>query len=123
MVTFAMALLSVLLSVAAQFALKAGMTAAAARGRAAGDAGGWLAHMIAVLAQPGVLMGLSLYVVSVLFWLSVLSRWDVSKAYPLVGLGFVITLGVGYVLGESVTATRVAGVVMIALGVALVART
>lgn len=123
MITFATAVLSVLLSVAAQFALKAGMTAAVARGSAAGDAGGWLSHAATVLSQPGVLMGLTLYVVSVLFWLSVLSRWDVSKAYPLVGLGFVITVGVGYVLGESVTATRVTGVVLIALGVALVART
>jgi drug/metabolite transporter (DMT)-like permease len=66
--------------------------------------------------------GLVLYVASAGVWLGVLSRWEVSKAYPLVGLGFVLTLGVGWALGEQVGALRVAGVVLIAAGVVLVSQ-
>jgi hypothetical protein len=54
--------------------------------------------------------------------LDVLS-WDVSKAYPLVGLGFALTVPLGMMAGENVTAARVAGVVLICTGVWMVART
>lgn len=45
-----------------------------------------------------------------------------SKAYPLVGLGFVFTVLVGYLLGEQVTLPRVIGVALICAGVFLVGR-
>ena len=54
-------------------------------------------------------------------WLKVLSTWDVSKAYPLVGLGFGLTVLVGMALGESITTYRVLGVLLICEGVWLVA--
>ena len=54
--------------------------------------------------------------------LGVLSKWDVSKAYPLIGLGFVFTVAMGYLLGEEVTLTRVLGVALICAGVVLVGR-
>ena len=105
----ALAVVSVLLSVAAQFALKAGMKAHVASA--------WLA-----LLQPMVLLGLALYGASALVWLSVLARWDVSKAYPLVGFGFALTAVVGYFIGEELNASRWTGVALICLGVALVGR-
>ena len=40
----------------------------------------------------------------------VLSQWDVSKAYPLVGLGFVFTVAIGWFIGEQVTSLRAIGV-------------
>jgi drug/metabolite transporter (DMT)-like permease len=52
----------------------------------------------------------------------VLFKLDVSKAYPLVGLGFVFTAVIGALLGEQVTSTRVLGIVFICLGVFIVGR-
>ena len=55
-------------------------------------------------------------------WLGVLSQWEVSKAYPLAGLGFVLTLPIAYLLGEQVSMSRVIGVALICAGVVLVGR-
>ena len=102
-----LALLSVLLSVGAQFVLKAGMNAH--------TGATWLAVM-----KPVVLVGLALYCVSAVVWLAVLARWEVSKAYPLVGLGFALAAVLGWLLGEQLTGVRWAGVALICLGVILV---
>jgi multidrug transporter EmrE-like cation transporter len=113
---FALALTSVVLSVTGQFALRHGMTGAAEAARAR-DLALWLAASMA----PWVWLGLLLYVSSAAVWLGVLARWEVSKAYPLVGMGFVLTLLVGWLIGEQVSVARAAGVVLIAAGVVLVA--
>ena len=69
-----------------------------------------------------VLGGFLLYGLGAVVWLAVLSKWDVSKAYPLVGLGFVFTVGIGFLIGEQVTTPRVIGVLLICSGVFLVGR-
>lgn len=104
-----LALLSIALSVAAQFALKAGM-------RTPGDG------LLSTLVQPMVLLGFALYGLGAVVWLSVLARWDVSKAYPLVGLGFVATAVIGHFIGEHMSLLRGLGVLLICGGVLLVAR-
>ncbi|MFC4312980.1 ligand-binding protein SH3 [Steroidobacter flavus] len=78
--------------------------------------------LLALVSQPYIVMGLALYVLGAIVWLSVLAQWDVSKAYPLVGLGFAATLAVGYVGGEQVTSFRLVGVMLICSGVVLVSR-
>ena len=77
------------------------------------------------VARSGfVIAGLAMYGLGALLWLLVLARIDVSAAYPFVGLGFVMTMMLGWLLlGESLQPTRVAGTLLIALGVVLVART
>ena len=70
-----------------------------------------------------VILGLLCYVVSVLVWLMVLSRVPVGVAYPMVSIGYIITAVAGYfLLGEILTATRIAGIFVIILGVYLVAK-
>jgi multidrug transporter EmrE-like cation transporter len=117
---FLQALASVGLSVAAQFALKTGMAQPETQ---------------AVLSQPlslralhavgtnfFIIGGFVLYLLSAVVWLGVLARWDVSKAYPLVGLGFGLTVVVGMLIGEHVTLSRATGVGLICVGVILVGR-
>jgi len=111
-----LALASILLSVAAQFVLKHGVAARPDTG--AGGGGGWLA----LLLEPAVVAGLGLYALGAVVWLQVLSHWDVSRAYPLVGFGFVLTAAIGYLLGEQIGLQRLAGVVLICTGVLLVGR-
>ncbi len=115
MKSFLLALVSIALSVAAQFSLKRGMS-----GAAPVVADSILQGIASSVFRPWVLVGLALYGAGAVVWLFVLARWDVSKAYPLVGLGFVLTLVVGAILGEAVTVARVLGVLLIAGGVYLV---
>ncbi len=117
---FLVALLSVGFSVAAQFSLKAGMSSTQVRGALADALGVQTAW--AVLSQPFVLGGFVLYGLGAMVWLAVLANWDVSKAYPLVGLGFVFTALIGWMLGEQMNVYRIAGIVLICAGVALVGR-
>jgi multidrug transporter EmrE-like cation transporter len=114
------AILSIALSVAAQFSLKAGMSSDGMKEVLAQPPS--VRTIFFVLADKYVLGGFVLYGLGAVVWLGVLSKWDVSKAYPLVGLGFVFTLVVGYLLGEQVTLTRVLGVALICAGVVLVGR-
>lgn len=114
------AALSIAMSVGAQFMLKAGMGSAGVRQALAA---GWSADAIkAVAFNPYVVLGFTLYGLGAVMWLSVLAKWDVSKAYPLVGAGFIMTCVIGLVLGEAVSVQRAAGCLLIAVGVFVVAQ-
>lgn len=120
MMTFFVAFLSICCSVAAQFSLKAGMAAPAVKTAMAGPLS--ISSVAAVMLNIHVVLGFALYGLGAVVWLSVLSRWEVSKAYPMVGLGFLLTLVVGALLGEQVGVARVMGTVLICGGVLLIAR-
>jgi multidrug transporter EmrE-like cation transporter len=118
----ALVLASVSLSALAQLCLKLGVGAAGAAGTASGVAGAGRG-MVAFLTSPLVLLGLALYGFGALLWLYVLARLPLSAAYPFVGLGFVMTMAIGYAaLGEAVGPGRIAGTLLIAAGCVLVAR-
>ena len=120
MSTFLIALASILLSVAAQFLLKAGMASAAVRHAIAAPLTARTAF--AVVFHPFVLLGFALYGFGAVVWLAVLSKWEVSRAYPMVGLGFALALVVGFAMGEQVTPARAIGVAMVCAGVFLAGR-
>ncbi len=121
MSTLLIAVLSILLSVAAQFSLKAGMSSSTVREVLSEPFGPMT--VFSVMTNKYVLGGFLLYGLGAIVWLGVLSRWDVSKAYPLVGLGFACTVALGFALGEQVSLMRVLGVLLICLGVFVVSRT
>lgn len=74
--------------------------------------------------SPFILAGLAIYGVSVALWIWVLSKFELSLAYPFIGASFIITMAFGvYLLDEGVTPMRAAGTVLIALGCVLVGRT
>jgi drug/metabolite transporter (DMT)-like permease len=118
MKTFFIAILSIALSVAAQFSLKAGMSSGTVK--ALLDQPHSAGTLFRIVLDKYILGGFFLYALGALVWLGVLSRWEVSKAYPLVGLGFIFTLVVGYFVGEQVTAARVMGVLLVCAGVYLI---
>ncbi len=73
--------------------------------------------------QLPILGGLCCYVVSVVVWILGLSRVDVSVAYPLLSLGYVLNaLGAWWLFGEAITAQRLAGIGIIIVGVYVLAR-
>ncbi len=116
----ATALFSILLSVIAQFCLKAGMSSTEVRDALAQSIGP--KTLVTVFSNLSILGGFLLYGLGAVVWLAVLSRWEVSKAYPLVGFGFALSVVIGAVLGEGVSLQRVAGVALICAGVFIVGR-
>lgn len=106
---------SVVLSVTAQLSLRSGMSAHA-------DLSG-TALLVAALSTPGVWVGLGLYICATVSWLAVLSRIDLSVAYPLGSMNYVlVTLMAALVLGEEVNLLRWAGTLSILVGILVVAR-
>lgn len=115
------ALISIVFSVAAQFCLKAGMSSSAVR--MAMEAKISIQGVFTLISSPYIVAGFMLYGMGAMIWLAVLARWDVSKAYPIVGLGFVLAALIGLTQGENISLLRMAGIVLIVSGVAVVART
>ncbi len=73
--------------------------------------------------NPHVLLGLVCYGLGFMVWLIVLSKAEVSYAYPLISLGYVFTAILAKALfGEAVTLTRMAGIFVTCVGVFLIAR-
>lgn len=71
-----------------------------------------------------VLFGLVCYVVSVAVWLLALSRVEVSFAYPMLSVGYIVTaVAAFYLFGEALTPVRIAGIAVIIFGVFLISRT
>ena len=69
------------------------------------------------LVRPHTMIGLLLYFISALLWITVLSRTQLSYAYPLVGLNYVLVVLVSaWILGEQVSAHRWVGVLLIVIG-------
>lgn len=74
-------------------------------------------------SNPFIVSGLFCYVVSVVVWIMALSRVEVSIAYPMLSLGYIVNVLLAWWLfGEAVTAMRVAGIFVIIVGVIMVAR-
>jgi multidrug transporter EmrE-like cation transporter len=63
------------------------------------------------------------YAVSIVVWLMVLSRVDVSYAYPLLSVGYIVTAVAGKILfGETLGFDRCTGILVICIGVYLITR-
>jgi len=71
-----------------------------------------------IATNPRIFGGVMVYLLSAVLWLLVLAKLDVSYAYPLVGSGFIFTLGFGWwLLQETVDFDRMAGTLFVACGV------
>jgi multidrug transporter EmrE-like cation transporter len=109
-----------LLNAGAQLLLKAGTISI---GAFAFTRGNILPVGLKLATEPHIIGGLACYVVSVVVWIMALSRVQVSMAYPMLSIGYVVNaIAAWYLFGEAVTATRLAGIGIIVIGVYIVAR-
>jgi multidrug transporter EmrE-like cation transporter len=118
--SFGLVLIGVLLNAVAQLLLKAGTNAVGRFEFTAAQLApaGWK-----LATEPYIAGGIGCYVVSVVVWIMALSRVEVSIAYPMLSIGYVINaIAAYYLLGESVTPLRMLGIGIIVLGVFIVAR-
>jgi multidrug transporter EmrE-like cation transporter len=68
--------------------------------------------------SPFVLGGLFLYLISAVIWFMVLSKAELSIAYPTLSMGYVLVLAIGYFFfGEPLTLAKILGVILICAGI------
>ena len=113
-------LAGVLLNAAAPLPLKAGTNAVGPFEFAAANA---VPVGLKLAFEPHILGGIGCYVASVVVWILALSRVEVSIAYPMLSIGYVVNaVAAHYLFGEAVSPLRLAGIGVIILRVFIVAR-
>ena len=118
--TFSLVLAGVLLNAAAQLLLKAGTNRIGAFSFAFQNI---VPIGLKIASSPHVLAGLGCYAVSVVVWILALSRVQVSIAYPMLSIGYIVNAVAAWMLfGESLTAQKLVGIGFIVVGVILVGR-
>ena len=118
--TLCFILISVSLSVVAQILLKNGMSSTNVQTALSVDT---ITAGISIFTNISVVAGLFAYVSSAGIWLLVLSKVDVSKAYPFVGLGFIGTMMFAYwFLDEPLTINKLIGTTLVLAGVLLITK-
>jgi len=79
--------------------------------------------ILSMFLNPLVLLGLCMYGLSTVFWLTALSQKDLSFVYPFIALTFIIVLLLSkFLLHENVGIYRIAGTLVIIAGLLLVIR-
>ena len=87
------------------------------------DLTGKLLFVVSVLLDPWVLSSLFAAFLASLAWIAAMSKFELSHAYPFMSLNFVVVLVLSvWFLNEPLTAAKVIGVAMIAIGTIVVAR-
>ena len=67
--------------------------------------------------------GMACYAASIALWFVVLSRNEVSFAYPFLSIGYILVAILGwYFFNESLTTWRIAGIGLIYIGVILISK-
>jgi multidrug transporter EmrE-like cation transporter len=118
--SLALILAGVFLNAVAQLLLKAGTNAV---GHFEFSAGNVVPVGMKLAFQPYIIAGIGCYLASLVVWLMALSRVQVSIAYPMLSIGYVLNaIAAWYLFGESVSPMRLAGIGIIIVGVYIVAR-
>lgn len=114
---FVLLLGAVCLGVLGQFLMKSGMNRVGAI-----DSLG-VASLIRLFSNPFVLLGFASYGISSIGYLMALSKLELSVAYPMVGVGYILVMLISWLfLREQVSAVRWLGALLIFAGVWLVGR-
>jgi drug/metabolite transporter (DMT)-like permease len=77
--------------------------------------------LIFIFLNPYILSGIILYLISMFFWINVLSKIDLSVAYPFVSIGVILTVILASItLSENIPVQRWIGIFIILFGVYLI---
>ena len=118
MIPFLIVLVAVCFSVVGELLLKAGMNEIGVL-----SLQNFLPTMGRILSHPRILLGFASIGVGAVFWLAALSRVNLSWAYPMLSMGYILVLILSAAfLREEVSAVRWLGAVVVTLGVFLISR-
>ncbi|WP_270584011.1 EamA family transporter [Bacillus smithii] len=113
-INFVLILVNTLILVSGQFLWKYGMMKS-------GQSFSSLLGILKLLLSPYILTGLILYGAATVLWLFILSKVPLSVAYPIQSLAYVFALfGAYFLFGETLTSWKIAGVLLIVAGVAMI---
>ena len=117
---FSLIITGVLLNAVAQLALKASVNDMRAISVGLNTA---IPVFTRLAAEPWLWVGLTCYGISVIVWILALSRVDVTIAYPMLSIGYVVNAMAAWaLLGEALTGQRVLGIGIIIIGVVVLTR-
>ena len=89
-------------------------------GHIPGGLSGRATYLANLLIDPWVLSALLAAFIAALSWMAALSRLEISRAYPFMGLSFVIVLIMsGVFFGEAITTAKIVGVLLVVTGIAV----
>jgi len=109
---------SVLLNALAQILLKAGMK----NFNNIDLKNNIMQTFLSIALNPYIISGFISYGISIILWLWVLSKVDVSLAYPFQALGYiVVTILAWLIFQENVNMTRIIALIFITLGLIILA--
>ena len=79
--------------------------------------------IISIIFNYWFVLGISFYIISLGLWLIVLKKIDITIAYPLSAIGFVITAFIAYIfLNENMSIIRITGLSLIILGIIVISK-
>lgn len=117
---FLLVLSGVLLNAIAQLFLKAGTNSI---GDLFVPGTELLKSIFRIVFEPYIIAGLFCYVLSVGIWIVALSKVEVSIAYPMLSIGYVVNaIAAWYLFDEIITVQKMVGIFTIIVGVYIVAK-
>jgi drug/metabolite transporter (DMT)-like permease len=82
-----------------------------------------LGQLLRLFGNPYILAGLAVYVCASVLWIYVLNKAELSFAYPIQSAAFIFALLIGVsFFKEQLTVWKIAGVLVICIGVFLITR-
>jgi drug/metabolite transporter (DMT)-like permease len=118
--SIALILFTVMTNAAAQIMLKKGMLSFGSLSYS--GLGGLVGTVFSVVFSPWVFAGLCMFVISMASHLVVLSRVQLSFAFPFLSLAYVVVaIYAFFIFGEDVGAARIAGIALICAGTVFIA--
>lgn len=80
-------------------------------------------YITKVFSNYYLILGLALYAISALIWINVLSKVDLSYAYPMIAMSYVVVALLATVFfNEQISLIRWSGIAFIIAGVILISR-
>jgi len=77
-----------------------------------------VSDLLRIIKTPEIIFGMLFFGFSSLLWIKVLTRMDLSRAYPLVSISYIIVAVLSYlILREQFTVQKIIGIAVIITGV------
>ena len=81
-------------------------------------------NLLKIFTNFYILTALLIFIIAFLLWLTILSKFDLSFAYPLVATGYILIALISFIfLKENLTIMRWLGIFLIAIGSYIITRT
>lgn len=114
--TVLMVLFNCVLGVCGQLCLKVSMNSIGRIG--VSSLHNWQSLLMKVLSMPLIWVGMALYIIGAAVWLIILSRANLSIAYPLLSINFILVILASWMfLGEPLTYQRIIAIAIICCGI------